>query len=64
MLTCCGLEYEIIHPSTWKKIACLTGKTKEEGRLLAIKIWPEAPLSRKKDHDRADALFLASMIGR
>ena len=62
VLTCLKLEFAVIHPSTWKAKLGQRGLSKEEWRLLAIKRWPDAPLSRKKDHDRADALFLASML--
>lgn len=53
-------DYEIVSPRKWKKALGLTSD-KEESRKLAIKLYPgmEEQLSRKKDHNRAEALLLA-----
>ncbi len=36
------------------------GKDKELAIALAIQLFPKAPLSRKKDHNRAEALLIAN----
>ena len=53
-----GLSVEIVTPQSWKKAYGL-GKDKEVIRAKAIELFPEAPLSRKKDHNRAEALLIA-----
>lgn len=63
VLTCCDLNYSLVSPQKWKKHCGLLGMTKDEGRLYAQTKWPDAPLNLKKHHDRADALFIATMIG-
>ena len=50
---------EIITPQIWKKYYGL-GKDKEVARAKAIQLFPKAPLSRKKDHNRAEALLIAN----
>lgn len=53
-----GIPVEIITPQLWKKYYKL-GKDKEVVRAKAIELYPEAPLSRKKDHNRAEAILIA-----
>lgn len=53
-----GLPIEIITPQSWKKHYGL-GSDKEVVRAKAIELFPKAPLSRKKDHNRAEALLIA-----
>jgi crossover junction endodeoxyribonuclease RuvC len=52
------LSVEIITPQSWKKYYNL-GKDKEIVRAKAIELFPDAPLGRKKDHNRAEALLIA-----
>jgi len=52
-----GLVYT--DPHVWKKWARLPGKDKEAARAMAIRLYPYAPLSRKKDHGVAEALLIA-----
>lgn len=47
-----------VTPGVWKKHFKI-GSDKERARALAISYFPNAPLSRKKDHNRAEALLLA-----
>lgn len=54
-----GFRVEIITPQSWKKFYRL-GKDKEVVRAKAIQLFPSAPLSRKKDHNRAEALLIAN----
>lgn len=55
-----GRDIILVTPQAWKKHFSLLKTEKDEARLLAIKLFPDAPLSRKKDVDRADALLMAS----
>ena len=49
----------LIRPAVWKKRAGLLGKDKEAARTLAQQLYPEAPLGRKRDIGRADAILIA-----
>jgi crossover junction endodeoxyribonuclease RuvC len=53
-----GLPLEIVRPQDWKKHFGLP-RDKEHARRKAIELYPEAPLSRVKDHNRAEALLIA-----
>lgn len=50
--------WHLIRPQAWKKELCL-GADKNESLELARSLWPDAPLSRKKDGGRAEALLIA-----
>ena len=54
-----GIPYQTVTPAVWKRAMGLWGKDKEASRALARSLWPEAPLGRKMDHGRAEALLLA-----
>ena len=54
------LPFRVVHPAVWKKALGLTGRDKEAMRLEAQRRWPTADLARKKDHGRAESLFLAA----
>lgn len=54
-----GVAYETVHPSRWKSEFKLIRQDKEVSRVRAMAMFPNAPLSRKKDHNRAEALLLA-----
>jgi crossover junction endodeoxyribonuclease RuvC len=49
----------LVSPQSWKKRAGLQGKDKDMARTLAIRLYPAAELSRKKDIGRADAILIA-----
>ncbi len=51
-------------PGIWKKEMGLLGKEKEDDRKAALKLFPDADILRKKDHDRADALLLVEYLRR
>lgn len=53
-----GLPLQTVRPQDWKKHFGLA-RDKEHARRKAIELYPEAPLSRKKDHNRAESLLLA-----
>lgn len=62
-----GLPYEVVRPATWKP-AMTKGlpKEKDAARMRANQLFPQARgwLSRKKDHNRAEALLMAEWLKR
>ena len=54
-----GIPLVMVTPPVWKRNASLIGKDKEASRSKAIQLFPEAPLARKKDSGRAEALLIA-----
>lgn len=52
-----------ISPQKWKKYFGLT-QDKNLSLELARKMWPDAPLTRKKDNGRAESLLLAEFFRR
>lgn len=48
-----------VSPAVWKRSFGLLGSEKDASRGLAIQRVPSAPLSRKKDHGRAEAILIA-----
>lgn len=64
-----GLRHEQVTPQRWQKemLAGMQGG-KDASIIRAQELFPDAPLSRKKDHGRADALLIAEhgrrMVGR
>lgn len=57
-----GIPYTLVTPAKWKKHFALPGKDKEASRQRALQLNPHIAdlLSRKKDHQRAEALLLAT----
>lgn len=62
VLACCDVPYTLVTPQTWKKAYGLKGSGKEQDRLRAIQLFPDAAslLSRKKDHNRSNAMLIAA----
>jgi len=58
ILSALAIPYTRVHANSWKFRMHLDAD-KEKTRLRAIERWPQADLHRKKDHGRAEALFLA-----
>lgn len=54
-----GIPLELVTPQSWKRRFSLLGADKDAARTKAIELFPEAPLSRKKDIGRAEALLIA-----
>jgi crossover junction endodeoxyribonuclease RuvC len=50
--------WHLVPPHQWKRDLGLTSD-KEESLIMAREIWPAAPLLRKKDNGRAEALLIA-----
>jgi len=59
-----GYGREEVDPSDWKKAMGLLGKDKNASRKKAQALFPKAPLARKEDHGRAEALLLAEYARR
>lgn len=62
-----GIRVDTARPAVWKKYYGLRGgpTQKEAARLKALSMWPSCTcLSRKKDHNRAEALLLADYLRR
>lgn len=59
VLAACGIPYFLVTPQSWKKRANLLGKDKDMARTLAQQLYPSAPLGRKRDIGRADAILIA-----
>ena len=53
-----GVPVMLVSPAKWKKAMGL-GSDKEASRAVAQRLFPDAPLGRKKDHNRAESLLLA-----
>lgn len=60
-----AIPYVLVQPKAWKKVHGLTGTAndsqlvKERSRQKAIRMYPLAPLGRKKDQNRAEAILIA-----
>lgn len=56
-----GLRVELVVPGTWKRHFHMRGGVKEDSRLKCLNILPESArfLTRKLDHNRAEALLMA-----
>ena len=61
MMVGLGIRYETVHPLKWKRHYFKPGAGKDESLELARKKFPGLSdrLSRKKDHNRGEALLLA-----
>jgi len=53
-----GYSVTEVSPGVWKKKMKISSD-KETARYKAQRLFPKAPLSRKRDHNRAEALLLA-----
>lgn len=62
-LTVLGIPFEQVAPSAWKKKMHLPSD-KETCRSKALGMFPNAPIQRVKDHNRAEALLLAEYYER
>ena len=65
ILTTLRVPYEKIPPQRWKKAMMDgQGKEKDASRQVAMRLFPSTipQLSRKRDHNRADALLMAAYL--
>ena len=56
-----GFPLRVVTPVTWKKALGLPGGKKNKGvvRARAQRLYPQAPLTRVMDHNRAEAIMIA-----
>lgn len=59
LLVAYGVRHGPLNIAAWKRHAGLIGADKEASRLLGQKMFPGASLTRKKDHNRAEALLMS-----
>jgi hypothetical protein len=63
ILTALGIPIQMVSPQRWKKLMLAgCGKEKDASRLRASQLFPQAELSLKKHHGRAEALLMAEYI--
>jgi len=55
--------FHAVPPRVWKK-AMVLDNDKDKSLALARELWPTAPLARKKDNGRAEALLMAEWLRR
>ena len=55
--------WELVTPQKWKRDMCLTSD-KDLSLEMARELWPNAPLTRKLDNGRAEALLMAEWLRR
>lgn len=54
---------QVVAPNVWKKIYGF-GKDKGEARACCLRLYPAAPVTRVKDHNRAEAILVAHWLKR
>ena len=62
---CVGLklEYQLIHPKTWKKAMMHDMPKEKEASIMRVgQLYPDLVLGRKKDHGIADAILIAKYL--
>ncbi|WP_412852373.1 hypothetical protein [Ectothiorhodospira shaposhnikovii] len=60
VLAALGIPLVLVPPTAWKKaVGVPAGSDKDMGRTIAARFHPDLNLSRKRDHNMADALLLA-----
>ena len=59
------LPVEMIEPAVWKRAMGIPAGSDKSGSIeLALRLFPSAPIVRKKDNGRADAILLAEFCRR
>lgn len=53
-----GRRVEMVNPNTWKRSFGLS-QDKGASRACALRLYPQAPVTRVKDHNRAESVLLA-----
>ena len=61
VVAACRFELVYVTPAQWKKHFSL-GSDKELARALAVRAFPQAPLTLKRHADRAEALLMARWL--
>lgn len=63
VLAAMKIPFVLVKPRAWKARCGLIGKDKDNARTVAQQMYPTAPLGRKKDVGRADAILIARFSG-
>lgn len=65
-LQTCGVPMMLVHPQVWQRYYDIRGASKEDSRMLARDLHPEAChwLERKKDQGRAESILMARWCDR
>jgi crossover junction endodeoxyribonuclease RuvC len=59
------LPVEMIEPAVWKRAMGIPAGSDKSGSIeLALRLFPSAPVKRKRDNGRADAILLAEFCRR
>lgn len=53
----------IVNPRDWKKVFGL-GTDKDASRACALRLYPDAPVTRAKDHNRAESILIGHWLMR
>ena len=64
VLATLGIPVITTTPAKWKKQMGLIGTDKEASRALATRLFPGIDLHRKRDHNLAESLLLATVAGQ
>lgn len=54
-------EVRAVNPREWKKVFGL-GSEKDQSRACALRLYPSAPVTRVKDHNRAESILLGHFV--
>jgi hypothetical protein len=54
---------QFVSPQAWKKLFGV-GNDKEAARACCLRLYPDAPVTRVKDHNRAEAILVAHWLRR
>lgn len=58
-------EVHFTSPQTWKRLYGLAGDdAKNEARACCLRLYPDAPVQRVKDHNRAESILIAHWLRR
>jgi len=56
-------ELQYVAPQAWKKMFAV-GNDKEAARACCLRLYPDAPVKRVKDHNRAEAILVGHWLRR
>jgi hypothetical protein len=62
MLAALDMKYEMVSPSEWRPAMVGRGTDKSMSLVVAQRMFPEAELFQKNDHNKAEALLLAAFL--
>lgn len=56
-------KLRFVNPTEWKRLFGF-GRDKDEARACCLRLYPEAPVKRVKDHNRAEAILVGHWLRR